>query len=266
MNSDLKIGLIQTDLIWEDTQANLAKFDALFKTVNDDVEILILPEMFATGFTMKVDKLKKPLGQLAFNWLKNKAHSLDKILVGSILFEENRKYYNRLFWMRPDGSYEFYNKRHLFQMGNEHKVMTAGDKPIIVSYKNTKFNLQVCYDLRFPVWSKNKYNLKTDSYAYDVLLYVANWPNVRKQAYMSLLKARAIENQAFVIWVNRVGVDGNNRAHSGDTMLLDPLGNSKDSLPENVEKILYVTINLNELTTIRKNFKVGLDWDNFDVK
>lgn len=264
-DNNIELALIQTDIVWENTEANLAKYDVLFSSIHDDVDIVILPEMFVTGFTMNVDSLDKPIGQLAFKWLKNKAYSLGKIIVGSLLFEENQQYYNRLFWMRPNGTYDYYNKRHLFQMGGEHKVMTAGNKPVIVSYKNIKFNLQVCYDLRFPVWSKNTYNKKIDTYKYDVLIYVANWPKLRKQAYMSLLKARAIENQAYVIWVNRVGVDARNITHSGDSMLLNPLGNTQEILPENIEEVLYASINLDELANTRKNFKVGLDWDNFSL-
>ncbi len=264
-NNNIKLALIQTDLIWENTQANLDKFDILLQDIAPDTDIIILPEVFSTGFALEPSNFEKPVGKKAFNWLKNKAISLKKVLVGSLIFEENKKYYNRMFWMRPDGRFEFYDKRHLFQMGDEHKVMTAGDKPTIVAYKNTKFNLQVCYDLRFPVWAKNNYNKQTNTHDYDVLINIANWPNVRKETYMTLLKARAIENQAFVVWVNRVGVDGHNISFSGDSLLVNPLGVIQSQLPENKEGILYTEINPNELATLRKEYKVGLDWDKFKI-
>lgn len=265
MNNNIKLALIQTDLIWEDTQANLDKFDTLFLALKAKTDIVILPEVFSTGFALNPENFEKPVGEKAFSWLKNKAISLKKVVVGSLIFEEDKKFYNRMYWIRPDGSYEFYDKRHLFQMGDEHKVMTAGAKPVIVSYKNTKFNLQICYDLRFPVWAKNNYNKQTNSHDYDVLLFIANWPNSRKQTYISLLKARAIENQAFVIWVNRVGADGHKIAFSGDSLLVNPLGVIQSQLPENIEEILYTELNPDELATLRKDYKVGLDWDSFEI-
>jgi predicted amidohydrolase len=265
MNNTIKLALIQTDLVWENTQDNLDNFDTLLRDVKDDTDIIILPEVFSTGFALDPSNFEKPVGEQAFKWLKKKANSLDKVMVGSVIFEENEKYFNRMFWMCPDGSFEFYDKRHLFQMGDEHKVMTAGNQPTIVTYKNTKFNLQICYDLRFPVWVKNNYDKQTNSHDYDVLLYIANWPNSRKQTYMSLLKARAIENQAFVVWVNRVGIDGHKISFSGDSLLVNPLGVVQSQLPENQEEILYVEINTDELSTLRKNYKVGLDWDKFEI-
>ncbi|HIP48560.1 MAG TPA: hypothetical protein EYG92_06295 [Lutibacter sp.] len=264
-NNKINIALIQTDLVWENTQANLAKFDVLLKDITSETEIIIFPEVFTTGFALEPSKFEQPVGQKAFEWLKDKAKSLNKIIVASVIFEENKNYLNRLFWMRPDGSFEYYDKRHLFQMGGEHKVMTAGDKPKIVSYKGVKFNLQVCYDLRFPVWAKNNYDKESNTHDYDVLLYIANWPNVRKQTYMTLLKARAIENQAYVIWVNRVGVDAHEVSFSGDSLLVDPIGVIQDQVPENKETILYTEIDLEKLAVLRRGFKVGLDWDKFTV-
>lgn len=265
MKNTIDIALIQTNLVWENTQANLNRYNKLLTSIGDDTEIIIFPEVFTTGFALEPDNFEKPVGQKAFDWLKNKAKSLNKIIVASVIFEENKNYLNRLFWMRPDGSFNYYDKRHLFQMGGEHKVMTAGDKPTIVSYKGVKFNLQICYDLRFPVWAKNRYNKEANTHNYDVLLYIANWPNVRKQTYMTLLKARAIENQAYVIWVNRVGIDAHHVSFSGDSLVVSPLGNIQKQLPENKEAILYAKIDLDKLTTLRRAYKVGLDWDKFTV-
>ena len=258
------ISLIQTGLVWENTTENLKKFDVLLKKLPAETEIVILPEMFSTGFTMQIENLKKPVGKQAFDWLKNKAETLDKIVVGSILTEQNGKYYNRMYWMRPDGTYDYYDKRHLFHQGGEDKVMTAGNKKTIVSYKNHKFLLQICYDLRFPVWSKNNYNRQTGKYDYDTIIYIANWPESRKQAYLSLLKARAIENQAYVVWVNRIGEDNKNIFHSGDSQVVDFKGNILIESGQN-ESVTTTRIDFKDLSRFRNEFKVGLDWDEFKI-
>lgn len=265
MKNTINIALIQTDLVWENTPVNLSKFDLLLKDITPETEIVIFPEVFTTGFALEPANFEKPVGLKAFEWLQKKAKSLNKILVASVIFEEHKNYLNRLFWMRPDGSFDYYDKRHLFQMGGEHKVMTAGNKRKIIPYKGVKFNLQICYDLRFPVWAKNKYNKETNTHDYDVLLYIANWPNVRKETYMSLLKARAIENQAYVVWVNRVGLDAHHVSFSGDSLVVNPLGVIQKQLPENKEAILYAEIDLDQLTVLRRAYKVGLDWDKFTV-
>lgn len=263
---NIKLALVQADLLWQNTQGNLDKFDNLLFGISDDTDIVILPEMFATAFTMQVEKMEKPIGKLALDWLKSKAKNLDKILLGSLLFEDKNKYYNRMFWVLPDGSLHFYDKRHLFRMGNEEEVMTAGKNRVIVPFRGMNFMLQVCYDLRFPVFVKNNFDPKTKTHDYDVIMYIANWPEVRKQAYKRLLKARAIENQAYVVWVNRVGKDDKGTVHSGDSQLIDPLGNIVNKLPAHQENILYASLDLDKLQEIRKSFEVGLDWDEFSVK
>ena len=265
MSEKIHISLVQADLVWEDEAANLSRFDRLLNQINAQTEIIILPEMFATGFTMNVRKFNKSVGNQAFEWLKQKASELNKIIVGSLLTEVDGRYYNRMYWMRPDGSYEYYDKRHLFHMGGEHKVMTAGNKKVFVDYKNKRFQLQICYDLRFPVWSKNNYNKTNDAYDYDVIIYIANWPESRKQAYQSLLKARAIENQAFVVWVNRVGQDGNDICHSGDSQILDPYGNTLIEAASGREQIVNFEVDFRVQNTLRNHFKVGLDWDKFRI-
>ena len=254
----LTISLVQADLKWEDIDANLLHFDQLLKEIPDNSEIVILPEMFSTGFTMQVDKFKKPVGRKSFHWLQQKAKSLQKVLVGSVLTEQNGKYFNRMVWMRPDGTYEYYDKKHLFQMGGEHKVMTAGNRQVVVTHKGKRFMLQICYDLRFPCFVRNAY--QKGNYKYDAIIYIANWPQVRKQAYMSLLKARAVENQCFVIWVNRVGVDGKGVAHSGDTQIVDATGKTQ-VIAEKEEQILTHTLDFSALNQFRNRFQVGLDWD-----
>lgn len=266
MEKTIKLALVQANLLWQDTKGNLAKFNMLLQDIAKDTDVIILPEMFATAFTMNVAKLEKPVGHAALDWLKNKAFSLDKVLVGSLLFEEENKYYNRMFWMRPDGSFSFYDKRHLFRMGNEDEVMTAGNKRVIIPFKGMKFMLQVCYDLRFPVWVKNNYNKANKSFDYDAIIYVANWPEVRKQAYLQLLKARAVENQVNVVWVNRVGTDDKGTTHTGDSQIIDPFGSIISQMTEFQEGIMYEKLAIDELQKIRNNFEVGLDWDEFEVK
>ncbi len=265
MSDIIHIALVQADLIWEDESANLKKFDRLLQQIAPETEIVVLPEMFATGFTMNVEKFDKPVGRQAFEWLQKKATELDKIITGSLLTGENGKYYNRMFWMRPDGSFEYYDKRHLFQMGGEDKVMTSGKRKVFVEYKNRCFQLQICYDLRFPVWSKNNYDKSTDTYDFDAIIYIANWPESRKQAYMSLLKARAVENQSFVIWVNRVGVDAKDIEHSGDSQIITPQGNVLVKATAGKEEIINYKLDFSVVDELRKNFKVGLDWDKFKI-
>jgi predicted amidohydrolase len=265
MNNLIHFSLVQADLIWENEQENLKKFNKLIADVSAQTEIIILPEMFSTGFTMNVQNLEKPIGKRAFNWLKNKAVELNKIIVGSILTEENGKYFNRMYWMRPDGSFAFYDKRHLFHQGGEDKVMTAGNKKTIVTYKGIRFLLLICYDLRFPVWSKNNYDTETEEFDYDAIIYIANWPEIRKQAYTYLLKARAIENQANVLWVNRVGVDIKQVYHSGNTQIIDYSGDTIVCIDKQ-EKIINHSIDFNMLFEYRNSFKVGLDWDVFIIK
>jgi len=265
LKQKIYFSLIQADLVWENTQANLDKFDKLLSEIPDETEMVILPEMFSTGFTMNVDNLEKPLGKKAFEWMRDKAKELQKIIVGSILTEDQGKYYNRMFWMRPDATYDYYDKRHLFHQGGEDKVMTAGEKKTIVTYKGVRFLLQICYDLRFPVWSKNNYDPKTGQYDYDAIIYIANWPEIRKQAYLNLTKARAIENQAFVFWVNRLGNDAKNIYHSGDTQIVDAYGNTMASAVSRKENILFVSIDFSFVNNLRENFNVGLDWDKFKI-
>ena len=167
--------------------------------------------------------------------------------------------------MNPDASFEYYDKRHLFHMAGEHHIMTAGKERKIVNFKGWKLNLQVCYDLRFPVWAKNNYDHSNDTYDYDALVYIANWPKVRRQAYLPLLQARAIENQSYVIWTNRIGMDGKQIAHSGDTRLIDPYGKISESLDEDEEAVLYATLSSTLLNDFREKFKVGLDWDSYEI-
>ena len=260
---NLKIVIIQSDLAWEDIDQNLFNFDNKLKQIDDAPDLIVLPEMFNTGFTMNVEKCAEYENGKTVSWLKKKASEKNCVIAGSLLVNETGKFYNRMFWVSPDGSYETYDKRHLFRMGLEHHTMSQGSNKKIVQLHNWKINLQICYDLRFPVWSKN--NFHKDHYDYDVLLYIANWPEVRSFAYKSLLIARAIENQSFVIWVNRVGNDGNGVYHSGDSMLIDPYGKILAVANSGAEQVVSLEINRLFLNELRDKFKVGMDWDKFQI-
>ena len=217
---DLKLALVQSDIVWENIPANLSAFSHKLDMITHQPGLIVLPEMFSTGFTMNVEKCAETISGSALTWMKEQAKATNSIVAGSLLITDEGKFFNRLFWVRPDGSFQFYNKRHLFSMANEHHKISQGRNNTITALNGWNFSLQICYDLRFPVWSKN--NLSNGKFDYDVLIYVANWPEVRSHAYKSLLVARAIENQCYVIWVNRVGYDNNRIFHSGDSMVIDP--------------------------------------------
>ncbi len=260
---NLKLVVIQADIIWEDVDQNLDNFENKLSQIVERPDLIVLPEMFNTGFTMNVEKCAEKENGKTVNWVQQRAQEKNCVITGSLLVNEAGKFYNRMFWVNPDGSYETYDKRHLFRMGFEHHTMSQGLNKKIVKLFDWRINLQICYDLRFPVWSKN--NFINDQYDYDVLLYVANWPEVRSFAYKSLLVARAIENQTYVIWVNRVGSDGNKVYHSGDSMVIDPLGNIVSQTKPGVEEFLSIELNLKNLYSLREKFKVGLDWDRFRI-
>jgi len=260
---DLNIALLQAELTWEDSRQNLRYFDGIISTIDKSCDLILLPEMFSTGFTMNVESCAEPPDGTAMQWLSSKARERNCVVAGSMLTREGKKHYNRFVWMRPDGTYASYDKRHLFTMAGEDRIMTAGETQVIVELKGWKVNLQVCYDLRFPVWSRNTFN--DGHHAYDVLVYVANWPEVRKKAYQALLPARAIENQAYVVWVNRVGKDGKGIYHSGDSGAYDPLGNTMAMAGAGKEEVLHVALSAGLLNEQRSNFRIGPDWDPFSI-
>jgi len=260
---DQKIALIQSDIIWENTEKNLENFEKKLADSTGQTDLIILPEMFGTGFTMNVNKCAEKEDGKIVSWLKEQAKIRNCVIAGSVLIEDKGRYFNRMFWMRPDGAYETYDKRHLFRMGNEHKTMSQGIEQKIVELNGWRINLQICYDLRFPVWSKN--NFKDGNYEYDVLLYIANWPEVRRHVYKSLLVARAIENQAYVIWVNRVGNDGNKIYHTGNSMIVDPYGKIISQAEAGKEQTITGMLSIQELTDFRNKFMVGMDWDEFSI-
>jgi predicted amidohydrolase len=227
---DLKVTLIQTSLHWENVEANLRQFESIISPLENSTDLIILPEMFSTGFSMKTEELAEEMTGNAVEWMRRMAKEVNAVITGSLMIRDGGKFYNRLVWMRPDGTFEHYDKRHLFGLGDEHKYYSAGNKRLIVSLKKWNVCPLVCYDLRFPVWCRNRRQTSDDrrqqvnSQQYDVLIFVANWPERRSFAWKHLLQARAIENQSYVIGVNRIGNDGQGIYHSGDSAVIDPMG------------------------------------------
>lgn len=257
---NLKITLIQSDLHWENKEANLQLFAEKIKSLKESTDLIVLPEMFTTGFSMQPEKYAEEMGGDTMTWLKEIASKANCVVTGSFMCKDNGKYYNRLVWMRADGFYSMYDKRHLFSMGNEDKHYAAGKRKIIEEIKGWKICPLVCYDLRFPVWSR-----RTKKEDYDVLLYTANWPERRAHPWKTLLLARAIENQCYVVGLNRVGNDGNDIYHSGDSVVIDPKGEVMSKIKEKEEAIETITLNYEELKEFRKQFPVINDSDNFKL-
>ncbi|RQO30343.1 nitrilase family protein [Taibaiella sp. KBW10] len=248
--NNLSISLIQTDLHWEQKEENLKLFTQLFTQVPQESQVIVLPEMFSTGFSMQAQKLAEPMDGPTVSWMKTQAALTRKIITGSLIIEAEGKYYNRLIWMQPNGIAHYYDKKHLFGFAGEQEAYTAGEKRVIVQVNGWKINLQVCYDLRFPVWARQnpKTSAEDDTPSYDILLYVANWPERRIEAWDTLLRARAIENQSFVIGVNRIGKDGNDIYHNGSSALIDPWGKVlwNDTDKEAIFTYTFKEENLNE--------------------
>jgi predicted amidohydrolase len=231
--------------------------------IKQPTHVVVLPEMFSTGFSMKPEQLAETMDGPTLQWMKNVAATKKVILTGSVIIEENGNYYNRLVWMLPNGQYGYYDKRHLFAYGEEDKHYASGSKRLIASVNGWKVNLMVCYDLRFPIWARQQFD-EDRNFEYDVLIYVANWPERRNTAWKSLLRARAIENQCYVIGVNRVGNDGSDIYHSGDSTVIDPLG---EILYEKAhdEDIFTIQLNKDQLNSIRKKFQFWRDADDFEI-
>jgi omega-amidase len=266
--SSLTFTLIQTHLYWEDKKANLAMLEEKINSIKEKTEVVVLPEMFSTGFSMKPAQLAEIMEGETVQWMKRVADAKKIILTGSVIINDGTdsegapRYYNRLVWMLPNGQYGIYDKRHRFAYAGEDAHYRAGDKRLIASVKGWKINLQVCYDLRFPVWARQHPFTSDGGPEYDVLIYVANWPERRSHAWKTLLQARAIENQCYVIGVNRVGDDGNGIYHSGDSMVIDPMGETVYTKNKE-EDVFTVTLDKNHLQSIREKLPFLKDADGF---
>jgi predicted amidohydrolase len=262
MSAQLLVSLIQTDLHWENKAANLAMLEEKLPAIGK-TEVVVLPEMFSTGFSMQPSQLAETMEGPTVGWMKRMAAQHKIILTGSIIIEENGHYFNRLIWMQPNGQYGYYDKRHLFAFAGEDAVYTAGTKRLIASVKGFKINVQICYDLRFPVWARQQ-PMPDAPAEYDVLLYVANWPERRVQAWQTLLQARAIENQCYVIGVNRIGNDGNGIYHNGCSRVVDAIG---QVLFEQADEacIHTLALSMDELTETRTKLPFLKDRDSFSI-
>ncbi|MDA9666483.1 amidohydrolase [bacterium] len=255
----IKVASIQTDIIWEDSASNKIYYDLLLKDFQQ-VDLIIFPEMFTTGFSMNHHKIaEKPYGETV-SWMQSHAQSLNTCIVGSIAINENNQFYNRLYVVKPN-EIKYYDKRYLFSMASEDKSYSKGKKSLIFEINGWKINPLICYDLRFPLWSRNKFS--NSSYKYDILIYIANWPSVRTFAWNNLLSARAIENSAYVFGVNRIGTDGNKNQYNGSSRTFDFKGERLDNFKINEPQISIHSLHKKELNNYRTKFPVLKDADNF---
>ena len=254
----LSVALIQTDIFWEDVIANLAALEEKIAALSGPADVIVLPEMFNAGFTMNT-AVAEPMGLTTTRWMKQISMQTKALIIGSFAVKENGKFYNRLLCVYPDGTYIYNDKRHLFTFGKEHETYTPGNSKQMVSWKGWKIFPLVCYDLRFPVWSRNSV-----SDYYDLLIYVANWPAKRSHAWKTLLQARAIENQSYVIGVNRIGTDGNGLHYKGDSVALDYMGEPIGMLSSaEAEKI--VCFSKADMQNYRESFPALEDADDFKL-
>lgn len=267
----MNITLLQPNLYWHDPVANRAMLEERIFTLPDPTDLIVLPEMFTTGFTMDARAVAEPMNLTTFRWMRQMAAQTGAVVTGSYVVQENSRFYNRLVWMQPDGQFDTYDKRHLFRMAGEDGVYTAGTRRIIKAWKGWRICPLICYDLRFPVWSRNVTpGLTTGTeFAYDLLLYVANWPAARRNAWNVLLQARAMENLSYVVGVNRVGEDGNpsvgaGHPYAGESAILDPKGEVLFRQAD-TEVVHQHTLSLGELRAHRERFPANLDADAFTI-
>jgi omega-amidase len=260
MNDSLNITLIQAPLHWEDIDANLKMFSEKIASIKEETDMILLPEMFSTGFSMNAATLAEDMNGRTLQWMKQMAAEKNCVITGSFIAKEGNKFYNRLVWMRSDGSFELYDKRHMFRLADEGHTYTPGSKKIYTEIKGWKILPLVCYDLRFPVWSR-----RTKQEDYDLLLYVANWPERRGHAWRQLLMARAIENQSYVAGLNRISDDGNNIYHSGDSVVHDFKGEQLSKTKPHEESVETITLSKVPLNEFRKTFAFIEDADQFTI-
>ncbi len=264
MENIILLTTVQTDLRWEDKAANLSMLREKVMGIKEKTEIVVLPEMFSTGFSMKPELLAESMEGETVSWMKKIAAEKKIILTGSVIIMENGKFFNRLIWMLPNGQYGHYDKRHLFAYAEEDEHYSSGTKRLIASVKGWKINLLVCYDLRFPVWARQN-NTRESNAEYDLLIYVANWPEKRIHAWKTLLQARAIENQCYVVGVNRVGDDGKNIHYSGESMVVDPMGEVLYTKKES-EDVNTISLSKEKLNEVRERLPFLKDADSFEIR
>lgn len=259
MEDQLKIAIIQSDLVWEKPKKNRKKFSEKIVSIVNPVDVIVLPEMFTTGFTMDAESVAETMDGKTVGWMLKMALKTGAAIVGSIIIVEDEKYYNRLLFVEPSGAIKTYDKKHTFTLAGEDKVYSAGSKKVIIDYKGWKICTLVCYDLRFPVWARNTEN-------YDALIYVANWPKPRILAWDTLLKARSIENMCYTIGVNRVGIDEAQNEYSGNSAVYDVLGNAVTIIRPNKEHIEIAVLDRSHIDFYRNKLKFLDDRDDFILK
>lgn len=260
MTKDIRVTIVQSDIVWHNISANIKAFDQKIESIDQPTDLIILPEMFTTGFSMSAPIYAEAMDGSSVAWMRQKARGQDAAVMGSLIIREGGSYYNRLICMYPDGTYDKYDKRHLFAMAHEDEYYSQGQELLIFSYRGWKICPLVCYDLRFPVWSRNV------DLAYDLLIYIASWPNKRAYDWNTLLKARAIENQSYVIGVNRVGTDGNGHEYNGDSCVIDP-GWRKTLFHHEQSEIVHTSIlSKNQLSEVREKLPFSRDADQFNIK
>jgi len=254
----LTISLIQTDNVWEDIEANLENLSTKIEQIKEGTEMIILPELFSTGFTMEAEGVAETMDGSGVKWMLETAKKRKCVLIGSLLIIDSGQYFNRLIVAFPEGNLKYYDKRHLFSFAGEDKVFEAGQERMTFEYKGFKICPLICYDLRFPVWSRNTEEI-------DLIIYVANWPNARMLAWDTLLKARAIENLCYVIGLNRVGIDNNKLVYTGHSVIYDAMGNSLLSFEIGKEAIGTASVHLDHIKDTRSQFRFLEDRDNFEI-
>lgn len=258
MKKELNITLLQADLVWKNAVENRKRFEERIIAIPKPTDLIILPEMFTTGFVMQPEHLAEEMDGETVIWMLELAKTKNSAICGSIIIKENNNFYNRFLFITASGEIQYYNKRHLFSLAGEHEHYQNDNKQVIIDYKGWKICPLVCYDLRFPVWSRNRSN-------YDLLIYVANWPKPRVTAWNTLLKARAIENMSYVVGVNRVGIDPNGHEYTGNSIVIDELGNEMTPKTENKEAVLTAVLNHEQLMASRKKFNFLNDQDVFEL-
>lgn len=254
----MKIALIQSFLVWENPTANRNYFEEKINAITEKVDLIVLPEMFSTGFTMNTNSVAETMQGETVKWLQSLAKTKNAAITGSIIITENTNFYNRLLFVFPSGEIQFYDKRHLFSLAGENKIYSAGKEKLIVDYLGWRICPLICYDLRFPVFSRNVEK-------YDLLIYVANWPKPRINAWDILLKARAVENICYTVGVNRIGFDKKNLEYNGHSQLIDFLGNFVLE-PQEKEGVFVVELHKKKLFETRKEFNFLNDRDIFELK
>lgn len=254
----LRISLVQYDIAWEDPNANRLKLGLLIDPLKGKTDIILLPEMFTTGFSMNASELSETMDGITVKWMHEMASVTGAAIAGSLIINENSHYFNRFLFVTPEGEIFSYDKRHLFSIGGENLCFTPGNKRVVINYCGWKIALLICYDLRFPVWSRTAGDV-------DLMLYTANWPQKRKIVWETLLRARAIENQVYTAGVSRTGTDGTGVLYFGGSMVIDPKGELLIGLSDLSDKAGTITLSLEQLNSFRKKFPVSLDADSFKI-